>query len=92
MATIRKIISYDDLEDKDIKDWIDSLPPREQSKYIRLAIRTYLNYLKDQEEDNSFLRTAERKAPVKPQVNQKKTESTGDFVDINNDFLDDLGK
>jgi len=50
MTTIRKIISYDDIEDKDIKDWLNSLPVRQQSKYIRVAIRHYISNLADQDE------------------------------------------
>lgn len=92
MATIRKIFSYDDLEDKDIGDWIDSLPQREQSKHIRIAIRAYINYLQDQEQGSEPIKTPTRKATVEIKEEPKRTNDEDEFVDINDNFLDDLGK
>lgn len=55
MAYTRQIFSYDSLEDKDIHDWIGKLPENQKSKYIRIALRTYLSYLVDQDHQQAFL-------------------------------------
>lgn len=39
---VRKIFSYDKEEDHDIQEWIDSLPARSHSEFIRKAIRTMI--------------------------------------------------
>ncbi len=39
---VRKVFFYDKEEDSDIQEWIESLPARSQSEYIRKAIRTMI--------------------------------------------------
>lgn len=41
---IRKGFMYNSDKDKDIHDWLMSLPERHQSKHIRTAIRFYLEH------------------------------------------------
>src|SRR5699024_6220047 len=40
--TIRKNITYDTVEDKEIHEWLESLPPRTHSLYIRKALKEYI--------------------------------------------------
>lgn len=80
MATIRRIFSYDDLEDKDIHEFLESIPPRQRSKYIRMAIKFYMKHLNsDMELSNT-------------QNERTKTERESNLVDLDEDFLDNLGK
>lgn len=44
MSHIRKGFMYNSEDDKDIHDWLMSLPERHQSKHIRTAIRFYLEH------------------------------------------------
>ena len=39
---VRKIFIYDKEEDHDIQEWIESLPSRSHSEFIRKAIRTMI--------------------------------------------------
>lgn len=55
MTSKRQILSYDEIEDKDIDDWLDTLPKHQKSKHIRLALRTYIHYLIDQKHQKAFL-------------------------------------
>ncbi len=107
MATIRKIFTYDDLEDKDIHDWLESLPQRQQSKYIRIALRTYLGYLREQENSNEPAVIAKRQSATQThnsikqendqepnkskQVNEDKNDED-EYVSLDPSFIDDLGK
>ena len=103
MATVRKIFTYDKLEDKDIHDWLESLPQRQQSKYIRMGLRTYLNYLRDQENSTEPLKIGKRKSAIQTYKNPKeesskeeqlKVDKNGedDYINLDQNFLDDLGK
>lgn len=48
MTTIRRIFSYDDWEDKDIHEFLESIPQRHRSKQIRMAIRNYISKNKNE--------------------------------------------
>ena len=41
--TIRKNITYDTVEDKEIHEWFESLPPRTHSVYIRRVLKEHIN-------------------------------------------------
>lgn len=41
--TIRKNITYDTVEDKEIHEWFESLPPRTHSLYIRKALKEHIS-------------------------------------------------
>ena len=100
MATIRKIFTYDNLEDKDIHDWLESLPQRQQSKYIRMGLRTYLNYLREQENSNEPIAIAKRESSVqtykKSELDdeQSKEDENGkdEYVNLDQKIIDNLGK
>lgn len=62
MATKNKLFSYDDLEDADIDQFLKSLPPRQASKYIRIALRLLM---KEMEGGNSL------NTPTPPRTLQK---------------------
>lgn len=99
MATKNKLFSYDDLEDADIDQFLKSLPPRQASKYIRIALRLLM---KEMEGGNSLNtptpprtlqktekngKLSEKKASEKEKTN--KTESN--YLDVN-DIIKNLGK
>ncbi|WP_339216670.1 hypothetical protein [Ornithinibacillus sp. FSL M8-0202] len=102
MTTLRQLFSYDDMEDADIHKFLSSLPERQKSKYIRMAIRHYMAHLnQDTESKNSI-----ELSPVKinkfseessPTINNSEEESQSKSLK-NNDYVDvdasifDLGK
>lgn len=66
MAYTRQIFSYDSDEDADIHKWLAKLPEKQKSKYIRIALRTYLSYLVDQDHQQAFL------SDYKKQIDEQK--------------------
>lgn len=52
--TIRKGFVYYSERDKDIHEWLDSLPERSQSESIKEAIRYYLNNPQQQNDGQSY--------------------------------------
>lgn len=40
MALVKKLISFDDIVDKDILDYLDKLPNGRKSEFIRQCLRT----------------------------------------------------
>lgn len=52
MTTIKKMFSYDDEFDKDVHDFLKSLPSKKQSSCIRRALRLYM---KQQEEGTQMI-------------------------------------
>ncbi|MCZ6942581.1 hypothetical protein EJ131_18975 [Bacillus mycoides] len=43
MANKTYLLSYDDVLDKDIKDWLASLPRNRKAEMVRTAIRHYMH-------------------------------------------------
>ncbi|PFW61565.1 hypothetical protein [Bacillus sp. AFS075034] len=43
MANKTYLLSYDDVLDKDIKLWLDSLPRNRKAEMVRTAIRQYMH-------------------------------------------------
>ena len=43
-ADVRKVFVYNKGKDSDIHSWIESLPQRSHSEFIRKAIRNYINH------------------------------------------------
>lgn len=90
MTTIRRNWTYDDVEDADIHEFLESLPPRQASKYIRIALRMLMQNM---DEDGKIINST-------PPINKKRTVATKNhvvednedkFIDIDNDILN-LGK
>ncbi|WP_404456833.1 hypothetical protein LG329_19560 (plasmid) [Virgibacillus necropolis] len=90
-TTERKLFSYDREEDADIHKFLNKLPPRQQSKYIRIALRL----LKEQLETGNI----EQSRNLSHDVSQQKRENINtttyneddDYEDISGDTLD-MGK
>lgn len=98
--TERISFTYDDLEDRDIHLWFEGLPQRGQSDYIKKAIRTFLagnNKVPKARTtppvvaDKNTKHVDENIKPTKHNVEEKE-EQSDDYVDLNNDFLDNIGK
>lgn len=56
---IRKNFYYSAIEDSDIQEWFNSLPPKSHSEYIRKAIRHFMEreeFVKLQEQDEYYKR------------------------------------
>lgn len=89
MATIRRNWTYDDVEDADVHEFMQSLPPRQVSKYIRIALRMLMENI---DEDGNITSPTPRikqvKTAKKIQTPEKKDDT---FVDIDDDILN-LGK
>jgi len=100
-------ITYDDLEDRDIHLWFESLPQRGQSDYIKRAIRAFIagdsTVPKTRNtppvDVNKKIEPTKQKPvdineTIKPtkQKSEGKEEQLDDYVDLNNDFLDNIGK
>ncbi|EMA6344837.1 hypothetical protein U3450_003893 [Bacillus cytotoxicus] len=43
MANKTYLLSYDDVLDKDIKEWLESLPRNRKAEMVRTAIRHYMH-------------------------------------------------
>ncbi|HDR6822040.1 TPA: hypothetical protein QCV77_005647 [Bacillus thuringiensis] len=43
MANKTYLLSYDDVLDKDIKEWLESLPRNRKAEMVRTAIRQYMH-------------------------------------------------
>lgn len=87
-TTERKLFSYDREEDADIHEFINQLPKRQHSKYIRMALRL----LKEQLETGNVTTSRE----VSLSTNQKnsinsKPKENDDFEDLSEDILN-MGK
>lgn len=85
MSHIRKGFMYNSEEDKDIHDWLMSLPERHQSKHIRTAIRFYLanqGEIKNTKEQE-FL---DKIYVIEQQIEQLKEEYINDPVLSNNEY------
>lgn len=88
-TTERKLFSYDREEDADIHEFINQLPKRQHSKYIRMALRL----LKEQLETGNVTTSREVSLstnPPKNSVNSKPKEED-DFEDLSEDILN-MGK
>lgn len=94
MSTTRKHFTYDTIEDEDIHEWMESLPKRGQSKFIRVAIREYLKTEKSKQhrtEQQTHIKqehSQQSEAHIAPE--DKAEEDT--FVDLQSNLLSDLGK
>lgn len=91
-TTERKLFSYDREEDADIHELLNQLPKRQQSKYIRMALRL----LKEQLNGGDISQTR----TVSHDMKQKKADESAsgnknneddDFEDVSSDILN-LGK
>lgn len=102
MATIRRIFSYDDVEDKVIHDFLESIPQRQRSKHIRMAIRLYINETQGKGYSTSNNPTQQ----IQPEINNERNnmmknrdinksvneQDNDNLVSLDDDFLDNLGK
>lgn len=91
-TTERKLFSYDREEDADIYEFFNQLPKRQQSKYIRMAIRLLKEQLDDK--TSSPTKTVSHPDTTKKHDDQASSPNTSDgddFKDISSDILD-LGK
>ncbi|RBW68239.1 hypothetical protein [Bacillus taeanensis] len=93
-TTERKLFSYDRVVDADIHNFLGSLPSRQQSKYIRMAIRLLRQHLENGEGEvaNFSFPTTPEKKTLKEETNDhlepETKEKPDDFEDIHDDFLD----
>ena len=94
MATIRRIFSYDSLEDKDIHEFLERIPPRQRSKHIRMAIKLYMKHLSSDMEifNTQNERTETERESDLVDLERTETERESNLVDLDEDFLDNLGK
>lgn len=106
--TIRKNITYDTVEDKEIHEWLESLPPRTHSLYIRKALKEYITNDRPIEyisEVNKRLDLIEEKLKIKYEdhssVKKNKKDETNESESKENkndnfvnadDMLKNLGK
>lgn len=87
-TTERKLFSYDREEDADIHEFINQLPKRQHSKYIRMALRL----LKEQLETGNVTTSREVSLTTnqKNSINSKPKEND-EFEDLSEDILN-MGK
>lgn len=90
MATIRRNWTYDDVEDADVHEFLESLPQRQVSKYIRIALRMLMQNM---DEDGNIINSAPpiNKKGNPTTKNQIVQENEDKFVNIDDDILN-LGK
>lgn len=90
-TTERKLFSYDIEEDADIHEFLSELPPRQQSKYIRIALRL----LKEQLETGNMKQSRNVSHDISLQkpanTNTLTHNEDDDYEDISDDALD-MGK
>lgn len=87
MATKTQLFSYDDVEHQEIQAFLKSIKSREKSKYIRLALKEYIDR-------HGFPSSDMRNDPSKRKETNKQPTNTSnnDFrVDADPEFLN-LGK
>ena len=85
MSHIRKGFMYNSEDDKDIHDWLMSLPERHQSKHIRTAIRFYLEHqgeIKNTKEQEFLDKLYE----IEQKIEQLKEEYSNDPVLSNYEY------
>lgn len=96
--TERISFTYDDLEDRDIHLWFEGLPQRGQSDYIKRAIRVFISSNDQAPKSRTILPSKDTNINndvdpiVSSDTEKKHIESQEDYVDLNNDFLDNIGK
>lgn len=74
---VRKIFIYDKEEDHDIQEWIESLPSRSHSEFIRKAIRTMIALEKKfQPKGEDIEKLKERMALLEKEMTEIKTYLT----------------
>lgn len=86
MAVKQFLMTYDDVEHKEIHDFLNSIPSRQKSKYLRIAILEYLrkNNFSDEKQDESNTKTRQF-------VNEQDiTDKQADFVEVDS-LIFDLG-
>ncbi|MFD1707687.1 MULTISPECIES: hypothetical protein [Siminovitchia] len=97
MALVRRIFSYDDIEDKVIHDFLESIPERQRSRHIRMAIRLYINETRGSgniptSSNQNISSNTKKDHETKPKTVEQKEKTSDEFIDLDQDFLDDLGK
>lgn len=70
---VRKVFFYDKEEDSDIQEWIDNLPSRSHSEFIRKAIRTMIEIEKNNQPSESVNDLEKRIALLEQEMNEVKT-------------------
>lgn len=98
MATIRKNWSYDDEEDADVHQFLQNLPQRHVSKYIRIALRMLMKEMEGGNENSSngptpprtLQKTDERKER-KSSEKEETNKTVSNYLDVN-DIIKNLGK
>jgi len=90
-TTERKLFSYDREEDADIHEFLNQLPKRQHSKYIRIALRL----LKEQLETGEAAQSRSVSLNTTSKSIQKHTSNKygedDDFEDLSEDILN-MGK
>src|SRR5699024_4360069 len=103
-SDVRKVFVYNKEKDSDIHSWIESLPQRSHSDFIRKAIRNYIaseQQSSSNSSDNFNLEervsSLERELEViksgnqNPIINKKDAEKERSFIDAS-EILKNLGK
>lgn len=102
--TKRISYTYDDIEDKDIQVWLDEVPQRSQSDFVRKAIRFYLNQNTGALPKRAKVRTSDTyfESEGNSSVNEFKghvvenndnqDDNENAFINLDDDFLNNIGK
>lgn len=85
---VRRNFSYDKLEDMDIHNFLQSLPQRQISKHIRIALRLYMSQLNEGSINYGGIRQEQVKEDEVEESTIKSKEKD-DYVDLN---VNELGK
>jgi len=81
--TIRKNITYDTVDDKEIHEWLESLPPRTHSLYIRKALKEYITNEKPTNENKDINQVYERLDVIEEKLRLNYGESEVDIDEKN---------
>jgi len=104
--TIRKNITYNTARDKEIHEWLESLPPKSHSENIRKAIEFYLKHNEKDYNSNLVKQvksleirverlekkvSSDNKTPESDKNKEKDERYNDDYLDAK-DILKNLGK
>lgn len=92
MTTHRKLFSYDSLEDADIHEFFQSLPDRQASKYIRIAIRKLMKEMEEKGEISPISKSSTSSTESKEENTKAQHQESSNDTFIDNDDILNLGK